>query len=82
MRAMDRLIFKKWKAKSRDAVIRLISTCKQVEECLHSRANCKTQPVDLRLLSPAISTYSAAPSVPVSRLRSNCQPVDQHLSSR
>ena len=39
------------------------------------------QPVDLRLLSPAISAYSAARSVPVSRLRSTFQPVDQHLSA-
>ena len=39
----------------------------------------KEMPVDLLLLSPAISAYSAAQSVPVSRLRSTCQPVDQHL---
>ena len=43
-----------------EPVIRLISTCQQVEECLLSCANCISQPVDLRLLSPAISTYSAA----------------------
>ena len=40
--------------------IRLISTSQQVEECLHNRANCISQPVDLRLLSPAISAYTAA----------------------
>ena len=49
-----------------ESVIRLISNCLQVEECL------------LSLLSPAISAYSAARSVPVSRLRNTCQPVDQH----
>ena len=52
-----------------ESVICLISTCQQVEECLLSRANCISQPVDLRLLSPAISAYSAAQSVPVSRLK-------------
>ena len=62
-----------------ESVIRLISNCRQVEECLLSRANCISQPVDVHLLSPAISAYSAARSVPVSRLRSTCQPVDQHL---
>ena len=36
---------------------------------------------DLCLLSPAISAYSAVPYVPVSRLRSNWQPLDQHLIS-
>ena len=51
-----------------ESVIRLISTCQQVEECLLSRANFISQPVDLHLLSPAISAYSAAQSVPVSRL--------------
>ena len=61
--------------------IRLISTCQQVEECLLSHKNCISQPVDLRLLSPAIRAYSAARSVPVSRLRSSCQPFDQHLSA-
>ena len=64
-----------------ESVIRLISTCQQVEECLLSHANCISQPVDLLLLSRAISAYSAARSVPVSRLRSTCQPVDQHLSA-
>ena len=64
-----------------ESVIHLISTCQQVEECLLSRANCISQPVDLHLLSPASSTYSAARSVPVSRLRSTFQPVDQHLSA-
>ena len=64
-----------------ESVIRLISTCQQVEECLLSHANCITQPVDLRLLSPAISAYSAARLVPVSRLRSTCQPLDQRLSA-
>ena len=59
----------------------LISTCQQVEECLLSRANCISQPVDLHLLSPAINAYSAARSVPVSRLRSTCHSVDQHLSA-
>ena len=46
------------------------------------------QPVDLCLLSPTVSAYSAARSVSVSRLRSTvshlistCQPVDQHLSA-
>ena len=34
-----------------ESVIRLISTSQQVEECLHNRANCISQPVDLRLLS-------------------------------
>ena len=38
----------------------------EVEKCLLSRANCISQPVDLRLLSPAISPYSAARSVSVS----------------
>ena len=51
-----------------ESVIRLISTCQQVEECLLCRANCISQPVDLHLLRPAISAYSAAGSVPVSRL--------------
>ena len=32
-------------------------------------------------LSPAINAYSAARSVPVSRLRSTCHSVDQHLSA-
>ena len=62
-----------------ESVIRLISNCLQVEECLLSRANCISHPVDLRLLSAAMNAYSAARSVPVSRLRSTCQPVDQHL---
>ena len=69
-----------------ESVIRLISTCQQVEECLLSRVNCISQPGDLCLLSPAISDYSAARSVPVSRLRSTVsqlistsQPVDHHL---
>ena len=47
-----------------ESVIRLISTCQQVEECLLSLANCISQPGDLRLLSPAISDYSAARSAP------------------
>ena len=47
-----------------ESVIHLISTCQQDEECLLSRANCISQPVDLRLLSPAISAHSAAKSVP------------------
>ena len=64
-----------------ESVIHLISTCQRGEECLLSRANCITQPVDLRLLSPAISAYSAVRSVPVSCLRSTCQPVDQDLSA-
>ena len=64
-----------------ESVIRLISTCQQVEECLLSRANCISQPVHLHLLSPAINAYSAARSVPVSRLRSTCHSVDQHLSA-
>ena len=40
-----------------ESVIRLISTCQQFEECLLSRANCISQPVDLLLLSPAIIVY-------------------------
>ena len=51
-----------------ESVIRLVSTCQRVEEGLLSRANCISLPVDLRLLSPAISTYSASRSVPLSRL--------------
>ena len=46
-----------------ESVIRLISNCLQVEECLLSRANCISHPVDLRLLSPAMNAYSAARSV-------------------
>ena len=64
----------------------MISTCQQDEECLLSRANCISQPVDLRLLSPAISAYSAVRYVPdsrmgstVSRLISDHQTLDQHL---
>ena len=64
-----------------ESVIRLISTCQQVEECLLSRAKCISQPVDVHVLSPAISAYSAARSMPVSRLRRTCQPLDQHLSA-
>ena len=64
-----------------ESVIRLISTFQQVEECQLSHANCISQPVDMLLLIPAISAYSAARSVPVSRLRSTCQPLDQHLIS-
>ena len=64
-----------------ESVIRLISNCLQVEECLLSRTNCISHPVDLRLLSPAMNAYSAARSVPVSRLRSTWQPLDQHLIS-
>ena len=64
-----------------ESVIHLISPCQRVEECLLSRANCITQSDDLSILSPAISAYSAARSVSVSRLRSTCQPVDQHLSA-
>ena len=64
-----------------ESVIRLISNCLQVEECLLSRANCISHPVDLRLLSPAMNAYSASRSVPVSRLRSTWQPLDQHLIS-
>ena len=51
-----------------ESVIRLVSTCQRVEEGLLSRANCISLPVDLRLLSPAISAYSASRSVPLSRL--------------
>ena len=43
-----------------ETVIRLISTCQQVEECLLSCANCISQPVDLRLLS----TQSAPTQLP------------------
>ena len=64
-----------------ESVIHLISTCQRVEECLLSRANCITQSDDLRILSPAMNAYSAARSVPVSRLRSTCQPLDQQLSA-
>ena len=39
------------------------------------------QPVDLCLLSPAVSAYTAARSVLVSRLTSTCKPLDQHLSA-
>ena len=42
-----------------ELVIRLISNCQQVEECILSRANCISKPVDLRLLSPAISDVSS-----------------------
>ena len=62
-----------------ESVIRLISNCLQVEECLLSRANCISHPVDRRLLSPTMNAYSAPRSVPFSCLRSTCQPVDQHL---
>ena len=48
---------------------------------IFSRANSICQPVDLLLLSPMISSYSAARSVTVSLLRSTCQPLDQHLSA-
>ena len=34
-----------------------------MEECLLSRANCISQPVDLRLLSPAISALGPSPTV-------------------
>ena len=64
-----------------ESFIRLISTCQQVGECLLSRANCISQPVDLHLLRRAINAYSAARSVPVSCLRSTLQPLDQHLIS-
>ena len=64
-----------------ESVICLISNCLQVEECLLSRANCISQPVDLLLLSPTNSAYSAARSVTVSLLRSTWQPLDQHLIS-
>ena len=46
-----------------------------------SCTNSISQPVDLLLLSPKISAYSAARSVTVSLLRSTCQPLDQHLSA-
>ena len=59
----------------------LMSTCQPVEQRLLSRTNSISQPVDLCLLSTAISAYSAAQSVPVSRLRSTCQPLDQHPSA-
>ena len=62
-------------------MIRLISTCQQVEECLLSRANCISQPVDVRVLSPGISAYSAAPSVPASRFISACHVLDHCLHS-
>ena len=39
-----------------------------VKTNFNSRANCISHPVDLRLLSPAVNAYSAARSVPVSRL--------------
>ena len=71
-----------------EPVIRLISTCHQVEECLLSCANCIFQPVDLCLLSPAVSAYTAVRYMPDSRLRSTLsrlisdyQPLDQHLST-
>ena len=70
-----------WKSSQIIASSLCFPLLQQVEECLLSRANCISQPVYLCLLSPAISAYSAARSVPVSRLRSTCQPVDQHLSS-
>ena len=59
----------------------MISTCQQVEECLHSRVNCISQPVDLHILSPAIIAYSAARSAPVSRLISTFQQLDQRQSA-
>ena len=64
-----------------ESVIRLISNCLQVEECLFSRANCISHPFDLGLLSPEMNAYSAARSVTVSLLRSTWQPLDQHLIS-
>ena len=64
-----------------ESVIRLISNSLQVEECLLSRANCISHPVDLCLLSPAVSAYTAARSVLVSRLTSSYTPLDQHLIS-
>ena len=64
-----------------ESVICLISTFQQVEECLLSRANCISQPVDLRLLSPAISAYSAIRSVPDSHLINDYQPLDHRLIS-
>ena len=44
-----------------------------------NRVNIIFQPVDLCLLSPAVSAYTAAWSVLVSRLTSTCQPLDKHL---
>ena len=64
-----------------ESVIRLIITCQQVEECLLSRVNCISQPVDLHILSPAISAYSAAQSALVSGLISTFQQLDQRLSA-
>ena len=46
-----------------------------------NRVNIIFQPVDLCLLSPAVSAYTATRSVLVSRLTSTCQPLDQHLSA-
>ena len=46
-----------------------------------NRVNIIFQPVDLCLLSPAVSAYTAARSVLVSRLTSTCQLVDHHLSA-
>ena len=68
--------------RSSESVIRLISTCQQVEECLLSRANCISHPVDLHLLSPAMNAYSAAQSVPVSCAISAYSAANQPLHNR
>ena len=52
-----------------------------IEKHRLSHANSIFQPVDLCPLSPAVSAYTAARSVLVSRLTSTCQPLDQHLIS-
>ena len=49
------------------------------DKSVFRRANSISQTVDLLLLSPMMSAYSAARSVTVSLLRSTCQPLDQEI---
>ena len=75
-----------------EPVNRLLCTCQQLDQRLTlstqliekqrlNRVNIIFQPVDLCLLSPAVSAYTAARSELVSRLTSTCQLLDQHLSA-